>query len=356
MKIEKSHIQNVLQLYGIKQDIKGICFLYEEYEEGTPPRAKIIARVEMIDKSHYIVKFVLEEEHPESLIEEQSIFSECIRRNGINTARRFKSDKKYCIPYSVDGLIFAVTVEEYIGEEIKVIDYDNIGEVASLMATMHIISENNTCHISGGTIWNIFDDNSDIMRGYMKFSELIKSKEIDFNLYNTDLYYKIIKLYNERKAKLERLWGKLPRYATQGDYSINNLTHVNGAVGIFDYNISGDEVLVSDMIIEGLFISKEMDLKEGLAEEDREGLFQSFVKIYMQNRKLCQYELRVLNDIYAVVVPFWWTRIIFDKENSLIKLVNDRNIDKVNAFLEKTYNMLSVNYFDKFCWCCTESK
>ncbi len=55
-----------------------------------PPRAKVIVRAEMDNRLAYIIKFVLEEEHSIELIEEQSIFSECMRRNKINTAKRYK--------------------------------------------------------------------------------------------------------------------------------------------------------------------------------------------------------------------------------------------------------------------------
>lgn len=181
----------------------------------------------------------------------------------------------------------------------------------------------------------------------MEFCEFRKNKVIDFSLYNVPLYDKIIKLYGERSEKLKRVWDKLPKYATQGDYSINNLTCVNGAIHIFDYNIAGDEVLVSDMIIEGLFIAQEMDLCEGLTDRDRVGLFQSFAKTYMQYRKLTQDEINVMNDIYAVGFPFWWTRIISDEKNSLSKLLEHKNISKVNDFLEETYAILSTDYFDK---------
>ncbi|WP_346914498.1 hypothetical protein [Clostridium sp.] len=347
MKIEDYHIRKILKRYGIEQDIKNIIFLHEQYGNNILQRVRVIIKVELRNESIYIIKFVCEEEHPQILIEEQSIFSECLRENGIITAKRLKCDYRHCILYHIYGVELAVTVEEYLGEEITFINHGIVNKIANMMAEMHNISKSNNCHINGNTIWDIFDDKTDIMRGYMEFYKFREDKDIDLTAYNLDLYNKIIELYNERKERLKVLWDKLPKYATQGDYSINNLTNINGQVGIFDYNISGDEVLVSDMVIEGLFVAKHMELDKELTDKDRELLFQSFIKTYMDYCKLTQNEINAMNDIYAIVLPFWWTRIIYDEEKSLKKLLKDKNVHEVNAFLEETYEMLRANYFNK---------
>ena len=108
MEPNEKHIQSVSKQYEIEGNISNISYLIEVYEEGVPPRAKVIVRPEMDNRLAYIIKFVLKEEHSIELIEEQSIFSECMRRNKINTAKRYKSCNKYCISYPVDGLIYAV--------------------------------------------------------------------------------------------------------------------------------------------------------------------------------------------------------------------------------------------------------
>lgn len=152
MNIEEYYIRDFLQSYEINQDIKDISWLYEGYEESIPPRVKVIAKAELADKSQYVVKCILEEEHPEALIEEQSCFSECLRKNGINTAKRLKYGDRYCMSYTIDRLTFVVTLEEYLGEEIRFINFDTVNEIAVLMATMHKIAERNNCHINKNTI------------------------------------------------------------------------------------------------------------------------------------------------------------------------------------------------------------
>lgn len=346
MKITYENVSHALKEYEVVESIKEITYLIENYKVENS-KAKVIIKVELSDDKAYIIKFILDNETTHNLIEEQSIFSECMRLNGINTPKRLKNKGKHCTIIPVEGLRYDVTVEEYLGEELTFINSNIVQEIANLMAKMHTISQENNCHIRGNTIWNIFCDKSDISRGFKSFCEYRHNSDYDWSLYNTDLYQSIIDLYEQRLSRLKSIWHKLPCYATQGDYSINNLAFKDGRVkGIFDYNIAGDEALVSDMIIEGLFVSYEMDLDNCLIDDDKDRLFKLFVKTYMQCRKLTQIEIKVMNDIYAVVFPFWWTRIIFDSKKSLRKYLEENNTKKVNEFLDETHRLLQLNYFD----------
>ena len=58
--------------------------------------------------------------------------------------------------------------------------------------------------------------------------------------------------------------------------SIVLLSTIGEELGIFDYNIAGDETLVGDMVLEGLLTANEMDLAEGLSDTERIELFRSF--------------------------------------------------------------------------------
>lgn len=348
MKIEEKDISDALKQYGIKGTLRNISYLIEQYREGIDPRARVIVKAEIDRSRSYIIKFILEPEHTQELIEDQSIFSECMRESGINTAKRFKCGNRYCMLFPVEGLTYNVTVEEYIGEELTFINDKMVEEIAYLMATMHNISQEKNLHIQRNTIWDLFDETKDISRGYKAFCDYRNNQKYNFALYDIKLYEKIINLYKKRLSKLKIVWNKLPKYATQGDYSINNLVYKNDRIdGIFDYNIAGDEILVSDMIIEGLLVSYEMDLDDSLTDNEKDKLFKIFVKKYMEYRDLNEDELNIMDDIYAVVFPFWWMRIIFDEENSLKKHLEDNNIEKVNGFLKDTYKMLNQNYFSE---------
>ena len=90
-----------------------------------------------------------------------------------------------------------------------------------------------------------------------------------------------------------------------------------------------------------------MDIDNLLTHDDKDRMFKIFVRKYMECRELNQDELNIMNDIYAVVFPFWWTRIIYDEENSLKKHLSDSNVEKVNEFLDDTYKLLKQNYFQE---------
>lgn len=347
MKIGEKDIYTALKQYGIEDSLINTYYIIERYKKGINPRARVIVKADVDSEESYIIKFILEEEHPQKLIEEQSIFSESIRESGIITPKRFKCNGAYCIELLVEELNYSVTLEEYIGEELNFINDKVVEEIATLMAKMHLISEKKDLHIQRNTIWDLFNETTDISRGYKDFCEYRKT-DIDFTRYDIGLYEKIITLYEERLSRLKNIWPKLPKYATQGDYSINNLVYGNDKIeGIFDYNIAGDEVLVSDMIIEGLLVSYEMDIDNLLTHDDKDRMFKIFVRKYMECRELNQDELNIMNDIYAVVFPFWWTRIIYDEENSLKKHLSDSNVEKVNEFLDDTYKLLKQNYFQE---------
>lgn len=344
VKIKEKDIKEVMKIYEINNQVENINFLCEIYNEKEN-RVRVICQVSLKNNRKYIVKFVQEKEYPYELMEEQSIFSEALRKSGINTAKVLKCGEEYCYSYKLENLNLVVTVQEYLGNAIEVINKKLVKEIAKLMANMHKVSEDKNCHIHNDTIWSLWKYDSDIMRGYVEFKNLHDEIiEIDKEL--EEVYKNIISLYEKRINNLDNLKDKLPRYATQGDYSTNNMTFENREIGIFDYNISGDEFLVNDMIIEGLFVTKVMDLDKGLSDKDRDMLFRVFVDTYRSIRKLNIFEIRAMNDIYAVVVPFWWSRIIFEEEGSLIYIVKKKDRRNLREFLNETYRMLGLKYFN----------
>ena len=202
---------------------------------------------------------------------------------------------------------------------------------------MHKISEKGNCHIETNTIFNVVGYNE--VSGFNSFLELGEGSKID-----SVMYQKIKTLYIEKLEKIKLSWTKLPRYATQGDISINNLSFVGEKIGIFDYNIAGDETLVGDMVLEGLLIANEMDLSDGLTDKDRTELFKCFFKGYINERPLTDDEKNKLSEIYSTSSALWFTKIKYD-ENSLIKLVERNEYDKVDLLLQEIYDTL---YEDNF--------
>lgn len=158
------------------------------------------------------------------------------------------------------------------------------------------------------------------------------------------MYRKIKTLYIAKLEKIKLSWIKLPRYATQGDISINNLSFVGENIGIFDYNVAGDETLVGDMVLEGLLTANEMDLSNGLTDKDRTELFKRFFNGYITERPLTDDEKNIFSEIYSASSALWFTKIKYD-ENSLTKLIERNEYGKVDLLLQEIYDTLCKDNF-----------
>ena len=331
MNIGLENIKEVLALYNIKGQVSNI-YDFIHYYDAKSMEIKIISKVEFTNRNSIVIKFVRENEHPSHIIESQSVFSEYLREQGILTPKRYVSEGRYCLNYKLNNMDIDITVEDYIGEEIKTIDFNLAYKLGQLMGKIHRISENGNCLIGNSTIFDLVGYNE--VSGYNTFRELGEVGKID-----AVMYLKIKGLYTERLERVKLSWSKLPRFATQGDISINNLSYTGENIGIFDYNIAGDETLVGDMVLEGLLTANEMDLSDGLTDNDRTELFKHFYKGYIIERPLSDDEKNVLSDIYSISSALWFTKIKYN-ENSLEKLVERNECDKVKKLLQEIYDTL----------------
>ncbi len=127
------------------------------------------------------------------------------------------------------------------------------------------------------------------------------------------------------------------RAAIQGDFSDTNiiLKKDNSLKGLIDFNISGDEVLVNDMITQGIFVCYIMDLEENLQYDDRFYLFNIFVSEYPKYRRLKNTETVVLNNIYRIVFTFLWIRV-----DALEKFIEHKDTVNITRLLEDTLDFI----------------
>lgn len=348
-KKEVSKVQNrtmcehVLEAFQQKFDILTVTDLDSVLCEEVDFH-KLIFRVDTVAGGSFVVKLHHSKPMQTTLIEEHSAFSERLRLEGINTAERFRFENAYCHPIQLRGKPFIATLERYVGEEIKAIDQKTVESMAMLMAQMHKCSEDNDLHLSTGTIWNLLSHSTDMSRGFEYFKSLKTMPIKQSAKFDQLVYQDIENQYNKRLWALEKVKLKLPTYAVQGDFSINNMTINDRGLGIFDYNIAGEEALICDAVIQGLFISREMDLQSNLKESDRPILFDCFMEVYQKNRQISQIERGIMNDIYAMADSFWFTPILF-ADTSFKKCVEAGDIHAVNHFMDAIWKQLSTDKF-----------
>lgn len=104
---------------------------------------------------------------------------------------------------------------------------------------------------------------------------------------------------------------------------------------MFDYNNAGDEVPVSDLVMDGLLTAYETELPEGVAEAARQELFPAFLQDYLTVCKLSAAEQAAVWEIYTLYHALWFSRVLHN-EDSLAKRLERGDIDRANRPLAQT--------------------
>lgn len=327
-KIPESDIKAVLNLYGfdtVFSEQKEYINYYKELGWGI----KVVLSVLLESGKRVVIKIVniegdnlLEDREK---IEKQSTFSEFMRQNGIITPKCYMANGKYCNEYVYNNLPCNVTVEDWCGEEITEINTEISYKIGELMARMHIFSLNNNYEIGCGTLFSAAYRND--VDAYEDFCKICENEYLDQTVVE-----QIKKHRNEKLEAIRSVWERLPKAAVQGDISINNLVYGENELTVFDYNNAGDEVLISDLVLEGLLTAYEMNLPKGTDQSCREQFFSELLKGYLSVRKLNEEEADAAWIVYTLYHSLWFTKIVYN-ENSLEKLVAKKDYISANRLL-----------------------
>ena len=324
-KVEEGVIHSVLELYGMDAAFSEQKEYISYSKDGL---VKIILSVLLASGKRIVIKILHEENdllQDRAKIEKQSAFSETMRQQGIQTPVRYQANGCYCNEYIYHDIPCNVTVEDWCGEEIREINNDIARKIGELMARMHTLSLESKCEIGCGTLfsaayWNDVD-------AFPQFCRLGQNENLD-----QTIVAQIKQLHDEKQSALRTMWDRLPKAAVQGDISINNLVAGKDGLVVFDYNNAGDEVLISDLVMEGLLTAYEMDLPEGADESCREELFPALLKGYLSVRCLSDEEAEAAWLAYTLYHALWFTRVVYN-EDSLEMLVKRENYAAANRLL-----------------------
>lgn len=326
-KVQESVIHSVLELYGLDaafSEQKGYINYNGEHGDNL---VKVILSVLLENGKRVVIKILHEQDDllkDRAKIEKQSAFSEFMRQNGIKTPMRYMANGRYCNEYIYNDLPCNVTVEDWCGEEIMEINTDISYKIGELMARMHILSLENKCEIGCGTLfsaayWNDVDS-------FQDFCEIGKNENL-----NQTVIEQIKKLHDEKLESIRAVWDRLPKAAVQGDISINNLVYGEDELIVFDYNNAGDEVLISDLVMEGLLTAYEMNLPEEADQSCREQILPALLNGYLSIRKLSE-EANTAWIVYTIYHSLWFSRVVYN-DDSLEKLVKKEDYAAANRLL-----------------------
>lgn len=326
--IETEVIAQLLTRYGFDPAFTAQkSFIHAIEAEGW---MKLIFRVTLADGRMLVLKILHEtEDHAAEMakVERQSAFSEAMRAHGISTPARYQADGRYCSEFTYRDQPCIVTVEDWCGEEIREITPDIACQIGTLMARMHTLSLENQCSIGCGTLfsaayWNDVDQ-------FERFCELTQDENLD-----QEVATLIKVLHDEKLAKLRAVWDMLPKAAVQGEISVNNLVLTADGLTVFDYNNAGDEVLISDLVMECLLTAYEMDLPEGVPPSARAELFPAFLRGYLSVRPLSEAESAAAWEAYTMYHALWFTRLVYN-DDSLAVFVAKGEYDAANCLLRQ---------------------
>lgn len=338
---EHETIGSILQHFGFTEKVLSHrSYIHYIGDDG---HLKLVCGVTLESGKKLVVKLLREEDDVKlgwQVAENRFAFSEFLRQNGIRTPAHYQSNGRNCIEYSYNGHICHAAVEDWCGEEIRYITADLSYRIGEMMARMHIISLASGFQIGAPTLFGAAVHND--VDCFDQFCAISENLRLDRTLVS-----QIKELREEKMERIRSSWDTLRRAAVQGDISVNNLVDGPDGLIVFDYNNAGDEVPVSDLILEGLLTAYEMDLPDGVPQSERERFFPAFLDGYLSVRSLTEEERAVAWDIYTLYHGLWFTRIVYN-ENSLQKLVERGEYDSANALLAKMLSDLTATDDGRF--------
>ncbi len=336
--ITQDDVAAILREYNIIGEIKAITELQRYHYEKHDPNSRevrLIVRGDLEDGRSLVIRFKNEADITRDLIESQSLFADMLKRNGIITPQQYQSNGRYANWYTVDGYDVIVTIEQFVDNEIKVVDEAIAQKTGKLLAKTHNISEQYDLHVENDVLFDPFKHND--LFAFDAFLSLEhsltgKAKAL-FNL--------IIEKYNTYMEILVPLTQRR-KYAVQGDISDCNLYLADdGDVGIFDFNRCGDNILFCDAVMQGVFEARLMDYPENKGENFEAKILSSFWKGYCSVRNFTEEEKQFYPYLRTIIEAFWSSDIRWD-ENSLLNEHKAGNSDAVMHWLEIIWKRLNT--------------
>ena len=209
----------------------------------------------------------------------------------------------YCI--ALNQYIF--TLEEMLaGSEVNILTDNIIYEIGKNLGKLHQFSLNNCIRLHCATSWAMFGGNTTNKLGDYDENEL---SFLDFKqAFQLDpLFHEIEALYNEHRSKLYTLWSQLPTAATQGDFfHYNMLFQDEKLVGLCDFNLAGDEVLINECVAVGIYLCWHVEYDGTLTASER---FTQFIESYQRVRPWTKLEYDAFPSLFAIIRAFRYDRV-----------------------------------------------
>lgn len=295
-------VNNILEKYELGNSGKAVAIEILQYYQ-VDEKICIVILIETILHVRYVMKLLSDKWICVEEEEKRSEFSELLRVNGLPVPQKYKVKNRYIGCFCFGEVEFNVTIEDYFGENLKTVSFGNIKTLGRLLADMHKISINHEYHLKkGSTYCALFSGRVGIDRIWGE------NKSI---LLKANLYKKVKAIHEMSINKIKNMWTDLPIYAVHGDLGLlSNVTIYNNQYGIIDFNLSGDEVLLNDMLITWYSSVYSFDIALILSLKERIENRKIFFSSYLNNRNLNTKEQEYLYDMACIINGVYFNRFV----------------------------------------------
>lgn len=335
--VKINDVENILKDYHIVSKIKKISELQRYNYENNNPDSKEVRLIIKVDLDGFfplVVRFKNESDVTIELIEGQSHFADVLRNNGIITPYQYKSRGRFANPYKINGYDVIVTVEQFVENEIKIVDAETAEKTGALLAKIHTIAEENNLHVCNKVLFDPFEHND--LFDFKTFQSL----ESALDHKDKVLFDKIVNKYNAYMEILSPL-KNYPRYAVQGDISDCNLYRTAlGEIGIFDFNRCGDNILFCDAVMQAVFEARLMDYPENREDDFETKILTSFLDGYCSVCNFSEEQKSWYPYLYAIIDAFWSNDIRWS-EDSLLNAHKNGDVESVHRWLLTIWERLT---------------
>lgn len=302
-----SLLQQTLDIFCITQKI---CHYSVLQETAEAENEKHIFLVKTKNDNQYVCRYYKGNQFNSEIINQQSNFAMILKKYGIITPMKYKQNNNYCIPLNFEGKTYLVTVEDYlIGNDFK-IDIHLYKKMGELLGNLHSISETHPSTIN----YSIILDS--IMNGRASYENILKKSIYPLEGYK--YIANIIHIHDSLVCILKKCWSELPRGSAHGDLStFNNIINVCGQIGIIDFDLAGNEIYITDLLITFYSsIYKYAPCSENANYNFNEAL-NEMLNSYLSKRKLSKAEINAFPYIAALFDGLYFSKHLISMANSL---------------------------------------
>lgn len=273
---------------GCAGDVTAIATL-AAYDQPHPVRVLRLTTTQ----GCFVAKMLAEAAVSREEEEQQAAFSEFLRAQGLPVPQKFRCDGYFVSLIDVGGARYLATLEEDFGADLCRPTVETAYALGRFLGRMHRCSLASGFQLPAGHTWRA------LLEGRTNACDIWQGKPSDHPTIRA-----LCCRHDAVSAALRRLWPQLPRAAVHGDLSLTSNLVQRGrtlctpfegnGIGVIDFNLAGEEVLVGDFLITWYSARWQPDLCARVAPRQWAAMAQAYRTGYQRERCFTVQEKRVL--------------------------------------------------------------